>query len=61
MSGRLKIKTFRIDSETEKLLLELSSKTGLSEGEIIRRAIRLFSLANELTAIYIKAAFEKPG
>jgi predicted DNA-binding protein len=55
MSSRLKVKTFRIDPETERLLLELSSKTGLSEGEVVRRAIRLLSLAHELTVLYIKA------
>jgi predicted DNA-binding protein len=61
MSSRLKVKSFKIDPETEKLLLELSSKLGVSEGEVIRRAIRLFSLAHELTALYIKIAYEKPG
>ena len=61
MSGRLKVKSFKIDPETEELLLELSSKLGVSEGEVIRRAIRLFSLAHELTVFYIKTAYEKPG
>ena len=55
--GGSKIKTFRIDAETDKKLEELSQITGQNESEIIRDALRFYmesKIRNDKISVYLK-------